>query len=309
METRRLGRTGPELSVLGLGCNMFGWTLDEDTSRQIVHAALDLGVTHFDTAEMYGDGVSEEFLGRSLGSRRDDVVIATKFSPRPERAPFTAGDQAKRIREACELSLQRLGTDRIDLYYMHVPDEEAPVEETMSTLKELLDAGKILHTAASNVTAELLDSVTKVAESLGMPTFAGIQNRWNLLMRDIEQDVVPAAGRNGMGIVPYFPLASGMLTGKYKRGEAFPPDSRFAKLEWFAQFATDENFDRVERLQAFAGERGRSLIELAIAWLKSRDEVASVISGATSAEQVRSNHEAGQWELSPDDLAALESID
>ena len=305
MEARRLARGGPELSVVGLGCNMFGWTLDADTSLEIVDAALECGITHFDTAEMYGDGLSEEYLGRGLGARRDDVVIATKFAPRPEGRTYQPGEQAKRIREACESSLRRLGTDRIDLYYMHWPDTEAPIEETMEALQQLLRRGKILHTACSNVTAGLLDAATEAARSLGMPTFAGIQNEWNLLARDIEHEIVPTARRYGMGVIPYFPLASGLLTGKYRRGEGFPAGSRFAKLPALAEVATDENFERVDVLTAFAEARGRSLIELAIGWLKSRESVASVTCGATSAEQVRANCAAAQWEWSPDDLAAL----
>ena len=308
MEARRLGSNGPELSVLGLGCNMFGWTLDEATSKDIVDAALECGITHFDSAEMYGEGLSEEYLGRALGARRDQAVIATKFSPLPEGESYESGAQAKRIREACELSLKRLGTDRIDLYYMHVPDR-APIEETIATLRDLVSAGKVLHTACANVTSELLESAATTAESLGTPTFAGIQNRWNLLMREIEEDIVPTAIRLGMGVIPYFPLASGMLTGKYKRGAAFPDDSRFAKVPWFAQFATEENFARVDVLTDFAEARGRSLIELAIAWLKTRDGVASVIVGATSAEQVRSNYAASHWDLSDDDLAAIAASD
>ena len=292
METRRLGGDGPALSVVGLGCNNFGMKLDA-------------GITHFDTAEMYGGGKSEEFLGAALGARRDEVVIATKFLPRPKDEPYTPGAVTRRIVEGCEISLKRLGTDRIDLYYQHYPDPDAPVDEVLEALDQLVQQGKVLHLASSNVNAEQIADAQRVATDRGWARFTGTQIEWNLLSRDVERDVVPAARAASMGVVPYFPLASGMLTGKYQRGKEFPKGSRLDAMSFFASVASDENFDRVEALTAFAEERGHSILELAVAWLAAQDGVASVICGATSPEQVRVNAKAGSWKLTADDLAAL----
>jgi aryl-alcohol dehydrogenase-like predicted oxidoreductase len=297
MQRRRLGRTGPELSLVGLGCNNFGMKVDAAESMAVVDAALEVGVNHFDTAETYGDGASEEFLGAALlPSLRDEVVIATKFAPRPAGQPYEAGALAKRIRDACEASLRRLGTDRIDLYYQHYPDPEAPMEEVLQALDDLVNEGKVLHIASSNVTSQQLSAADAVATSLPTVSFCGVQAEWNLLNRDVEDALVPSATRAGMGIVPYFPLASGMLTGKYRRSEPFPEGSRLSSLPYFADVATEANFDRVEELAAFAASCGRTLAELAIAWLGSHDTVASVIAGATTPEQVRANAAAATWD-------------
>ncbi len=308
METRQLGGDGPALSVVGLGCNNFGMKIDGDASAPVVHAALDAGITHFDTAEMYGGGKSEEFLGSALGSRRDEVVIASKFLPRPKDQAYTPGVLRQRIIEGCEGSLRRLGTDRIDLYYQHYPDAEAPVDEALETLNELVEQGKVLHIASSNVSAAQIDTAAKVAQEKSETRFVGTQIEWNLLSRQVEDDVVPAALSASMGVVPYFPLASGMLTGKYKRGQDFPAGSRFDAMSFFANIATDENFDRVEALSAFADERGHQLLELAVAWLAAQDGVTSVITGATTPDQVHANAAAAAWKLSPADLAAIAAI-
>ncbi len=300
-----LGGDGPSVSVVGLGCNNFGMKIDEDASREVVHAALDSGITHFDTAEMYGGGKSEEFLGAALGDRRDDVVIATKFSPRPADEAYEPGALRRRIEAACEISLRRLGTDRIDLYYQHYPDPEAPLDEVLEVLNDLVRAGKVLHLASSNVSAEQVETAAAVAEARGVARFVATQIEWNLLARGVEDEIVPAARRMRVGIVPYFPLASGMLTGKYKRGEDFPDGSRFAFMSYFASVANDENFDRIEALAKFAEARGHSLLELAVAWLAAQDGVGSVICGATTPEQVRANAAAGDWKLTKDDLAAM----
>jgi aryl-alcohol dehydrogenase-like predicted oxidoreductase len=305
VETRTLGPDGPALSVVGLGCNNFGMRIDADAATAVVHAALDAGITHFDTAEMYGGGKSEEFLAAALGSRRDDVVIATKFLPRPGDQPYAPGVLATRIREGCEISLRRLGTDRIDLYYQHYPDAEVPIDEVLEALDELVRAGKVRHLASSNHPAALIESADTVAGARGWARFVGTQIEWNLLERTVEAEIIPAARRHEMGIVPYFPLASGMLTGKYRRGEDFPEGSRFAAISYFAGVATDENFDRVEALTAFAEARGHSLLELAIAWLAAQDGVTSVITGATTPDQVRANAAAADWVLSAEDLAAI----
>ncbi|MCX5108685.1 aldo/keto reductase [Streptomyces sp. NBC_00378] len=308
METREYGDGGPQLSVVGLGCNNFGMKLDAEGSRAVVAAALDAGITHFDTAEMYGDGKSEEFLGAALAGRRDETVIATKYLPRPQDEPYTPGALASRIREACESSLHRLGTDRIDVYYQHYPDPEAPVEEVVETLDELVRAGKVLHVATSNVDAGQISGSRQVAEKLGLTPFTGVQAEWNLLSRDVEAGVVPAARAAGMGVVPYFPLASGLLTGKYAAGQPYPEGSRFALIPYFAQVATEENFRKVEQLTRFAADRGRSIIELAFGWLLAQDGVASVIAGATTPEQVAANAAAIGWELDAEELAAVQNI-
>ncbi|MEU0627546.1 aldo/keto reductase [Streptomyces sp. NPDC005989] len=308
METREYGDGGPQLSVVGLGCNNFGMKLDAEGSRAVVAAALDAGITHFDTAEMYGEGKSEEFLGAALADRRDEAVIATKYLPRPQDEPWTPGVLATRIREACESSLRRLGTDRIDVYYQHYPDPEAPVEEVVETLDELVRAGKVLHVATSNVDAGRITGSRQVAEKLGLTPFTGVQAEWNLLSRDVEADVVPAARAAGMGVVPYFPLASGLLTGKYAAGQPYPEGSRFALIPYFAQVATEENFRKVEQLTRFAADRGRSIIELAFGWLLAQDGVASVIAGATTPEQVAANAAAIGWKPDAQELAAVQDI-
>ena len=307
METRRLGDLGPEVSVVGLGCNNFGMKIDEAQTARVVHAALDAGITHFDTAEMYGGGKSEEFLGKALGTRRDEVVIATKFTPRPPDEPYTPGVLRDRILSACEQSLRRLGTDRIHVYYQHYPDDDAPVDEALETLDVLVREGKIVHPASSNVDAELIAREAEVATSNGWSPFVAVQTHWNLLERGVERTVVPAARRHHLGIVPYFPLASGMLTGKYRRGEPFPEGSRFASLAFLAEGATDENFSTVQALTDFAAERGHSILELAIGWLAAQDGVASVIAGATTPDQVRSNAAAAAWRLTPAELDAVPS--
>ena len=306
MEARRLGADGPELSVIGLGCNNFGMKLDREASAAVINAALDAGITHLDTAEMYGQGKSEEFIGATLGSRRDQVVIASKFLPRPNDEPYAPGALRKRITEGCEGSLRRLRTDRIDLYYQHYPDVEGPVTEALETLDELVRQGKVLHIASSNVAAAQIQAAASAAAAASLTRFCGTQIHWNLLSRDAERDIVPAARTNNMGIVPFFPLASGMLTGKYRRGEPYPAGSRFDTLSFFAaRVATDENFARVEALSAFAEQRGHTVGELAVAWLAAQDGVASVIAGATTPEQVRANAAAAAWTLTGEDLAAI----
>lgn len=308
MDARPLGTDGPLLSVVGLGCNNFGMRIDRDASHAVVHAALEAGITHFDTAEMYGGGKSEEFLGEALGNRRDDVVIATKFLPRGKDDPYEPGALAARIRTGCEISLGRLGTDHIDVYYQHYPDADGAIDEALETLDALVHEGKVLHLASSNVSADQILAANAAANARHLARFVGTQIEWNLLNRTVEADVVPAARSVGIGIVPYFPLASGMLTGKYKRDEEFPEGSRFDAMSFFAHVATDENFDRIDELAAIAAERGHSLLELAVAWLAAQDGVTSVIAGATSPEQVHANAAAGEWQLTTDDLAAVEAV-
>lgn len=309
MDHRTLGIDGPTITAVGLGCNNFGMKLDRDESHAVVHAALQAGITHFDTAEMYGGGSSEQYLGEALQGRRNEVVIATKFLPRPRGEPYTPGALAARIREGCEISLSRLATDHIDLYYQHYPDPDAPAEEALETLGGLVAEGKVLHAASSNVDAEQIRAADAAATAApARARFCGTQIEWNLLSRDVEESVVPAAREIGLGIVPYFPLASGMLTGKYRRGAEFPAGSRFDRLGYFAAVATDENFDRVERLAAFAGSRGHALLELAVAWLAAQPGVTSVITGATTPRQVAENAAAASWTLGDDDLAEIDAL-
>ncbi len=308
MDHRQLGTSGPQLSVVGLGCNNFGMRLDAERSALVVHAALDAGITHFDTAEMYGGGKSEEFLGAALGSRRDEVVIATKYLPRPKDEPYTAGILAKRIRDAAEGSLRRLGTDHIDLYYQHYPDADAPIDEALETLDELVHAGKVLHLASSNSSAAQITEAASVATDRSLSPFTGTQIEWSLLQRAVEAEIVPASAAAGIGVVPYFPLASGMLTGKYRRGEPFPEGTRLAASSYFAGSATDENFTKVEAYEAFAAAAGHTVTELAIAWLLAQPSVASVIAGATSAEQIAANVAAAGWMLSAADAATVSEL-
>jgi len=307
METRTLGSAGPRVSVVGLGCNNFGWTLDQRATAEVVHAALDAGITHFDTAEMYGHGQSEEFLGRALGARRDSVVIASKFLDRPEGEPYRPGILRKRILEGCDLSLGRLGTDRIDLYYQHHPDPEAPVEEALETLMQLQASGKVVHVACSNFGPELVEEAVTVARRLDFPGFVANEIHWNLLVREAEADTVPALRKHGLGIVPYFPLESGLLTGKYSEGE-WPEDSRLASNPRFADVATERKLALVRRLSDFAEAEGHSLLELAFGWLLSQEGVASVIAGATKPEQILANVQAGEaWRLSSEEMEAVPS--
>ena len=309
MEIRRLGAEGPELSVVGLGCNNFGSRIDETQTERVVSAALDAGITHFDTAESYGDGRSEVFLGRALGARRDAVVIATKFAPRPPEETYRPGLLRRRILDGCEMSLKRLGTDRIDLYYQHRPDPAAPEEEALAALGELVAAGKVVHVACSNFSARQIDEAAAVSAAAGIPAYVACQSHWNLLFREVEEELVPALRRHQMGIVPYFPLESGLLTGKY-RPEQYPEGSRLATSPRFGALASERNFAYIESLRGFAEERGHSLLELAFGWLAAQDGVASVIAGATTPEQIAQNVAAGQaWRPSAADLGDLPQME
>lgn len=301
---RRIGEL--EVSVAGLGCNNFGMRIDEDATKAVVDAAIDAGVNFFDTADLYGGTKSEEFLGRVLGKRRDDVVVATKFGmlKPPEESGLTGG-HPRWVTEACENSLRRLGTDRIDLYWLHAPDPDTPVGDTLEALSSLITAGKVREIGCSNFSAAQLDEASAAAKERGVRAFVTVQNDYSLLQREPEKEVLAACERNGMTFVPYFPLASGLLTGKYKRGEPPPEGTRLA--HWGAP--TDDRFDVVERLEAFATGHGHTLPELALSWLASKPVVASVIAGATKPEQVKANAEATvAWELTDSELAELDAL-
>ena len=292
-----LGESGLRVSRVGLGCNNFGGRLGLGETRAVVDAALEAGVTFFDTAEIYGDGGgSERLLGEVLEGRRDQVVLATKFAWEP-------GDglaAPESIRRSIEGSLERLRTDRIDLYYLHRPDPEIPIGDTLGALDELVQAGKVRAIGCSNFSAEQLAAADRVAGEQGTARFTVLQNHYNLLRRDDDEDVLPLCRELGVAYIPYFPLASGLLTGKYRRGQAAPEGTRLAGRE-----IEDEQFDRIEALAGFAEERGHTLHELAIAALASTPGVASVIAGATKPEQVRANAAAASWQLSQDELAGV----
>lgn len=296
--TRRIGEL--EVSVAGLGCNNFGRRIDEEASKVVVDAALDAGITHFDTADLYGDTLSEVFLGRALGKRRDDVVVATKFGMRPPPDDTLTGGHPTWIARAVDESLERLGTDRIDLYWLHAPDAATPIGDTLAALDALVGAGKVREIGCSNFSAAQLDEAAIAAEERSLRPFATVQNEYSLLQRDAEAEVLPACKRLGMSFVPYFPLASGLLSGKYRRGEAPPEGTRLAT--WpearVGPLLTDERFDVVEGLTGFAADHGHTLLDLALSWLASEPIVASIIAGATSPEQVRANAAAViAWDL------------
>ena len=305
MRTRRLGNDGPEVSVVGLGCNNFGMRVDLEGTRAVVDAALDAGVTLLDTADVYGNkGGSETFLGEVLEGRRDRVVLATKFG-----GDMNDGTQARGsreyIRKAIDASLQRLRTDYIDLYQYHTPDKVTPFAETFGALDELVREGKVRHVGHSNLSAEQVEEVDALARENGWSRPVSAQNRYSLLHRDPEGDLLPVCDRLGLGVLPYFPLASGLLTGKYKRGQPRPEGTRLADRD---EVFDDETFAKLEALEAFADERGASLLDVAIGGLLAEPAVGSVISGATKPEQVCANAAAGDWQPADGDLAALNEL-
>jgi aryl-alcohol dehydrogenase-like predicted oxidoreductase len=304
METRRIGSL--EVTVVGLGCNNFGWRIDEEASARVVHAALEAGVNFFDTADIYGGTRSEEFLARALGRRRDEVVVATKFGMEIDEE--RRGARPEYVRRACEDSLRRLRTDRIDLYQLHKPDPETPIEETLGALDELVRAGKVREIGCSNFSAEQLREADSKAREKGAARFVSVQNEYSPLHREPEREVLPECQRLGLAFLPYFPLASGLLTGKYRRGQPPPEGSRLGGDGRFADMLTERNLEIVESLIEFAESRGHTLLELAFSWLLARPVVASVIAGATKPEQVKANAEAPVWKLTEAELAEINEI-
>jgi aryl-alcohol dehydrogenase-like predicted oxidoreductase len=305
MQTRKIGQL--EVSVVGLGCNNFGWGLDEAASARVVAAALDAGITFFDTADVYGKTLSEEYLGRALGSRRKEVVIATKFGS--ELDATRKGARPDYVHRAAEDSLRRLGTDVIDLYQLHRPDPDVPIAETLGALGELVKAGKIREIGCSNFTvAQLAEAQTAV--KAGTARFVSVQNEYSLVHRDPEAGVLDFCAREGLAFLPYFPLASGLLTGKYRRGRTAPTGTRLGGGAYlnFAHLLTEQNLDLVERLVAFAEKRHHTLLELAFAWLLAHRPVTSVIAGATKVDQVQANAQAAGWALTAADLAEIGAL-
>jgi aryl-alcohol dehydrogenase-like predicted oxidoreductase len=306
VRTRTLGSSGPEVSVVGLGCNNFGSRVNEEGTRAVVDAALDAGITLLDTADVYGNrGGSETALGKALRGRRDRVVLATKFGhAMADDAPPNRGSR-EYVRQAIEASLQRLQTDWIDLYQYHRPDGITPIEETLGTLNELVDEGKVRYIGSSNLDGRKVVEADDVAKDRGWARFVSAQNEYSFLERGAEEELLPTAERLGIGVLPYFPLASGLLTGKYRRGQPAPAGTRLALRP---ERLTDEAFDRIEALESFAESRGISLLEVAIGGLAAQPAIGSVIAGATKPEQVRANAAAGDWVPMDGDLQALRDV-
>jgi len=310
MEYRNLGKAGVKVSAIGIGCNQFGRKVDQAGTKAIVQRALEVGINFFDTANVYGDpsGTSEEYLGAALDGLRERVVIATKGRYKMGDGPNDIGASRYHILNAVEASLRRLRTDHIDLYQIHEWDEAVRVEEMMRALDDLVRAGKVRYIGASNFDAWQLCRSNDVAEMLGWEQFVTVQPHYHMLEREIERELVPYCAWANIGILPYFPLAGGFLTGKYKRGEPAPVGSRGEKSLYVQKYLTDANFDKLDKLQAFADSRGHTLHDLAFAWLLNNKQVASVIAGATSPEQVTANAATAEWKLSAEEMDELKAL-
>jgi len=309
MLQRKFGATDLQVSAVGLGCNNLGTRLDRTATRRLVHAALDAGITLFDTADIYGNrGGSETLLGAALGSRRKDVVLATKFGLPMDGSGRRQGGSRRYALQACEASLKRLKTDWIDIYYIHRPDPQTPIEETMRALDELVQRGKVRHIGCSNFSGEQIAQSQQVAAAHGLARLATAQDQYNLLSRRIERDVLPVIAAEKLALLPYFPLASGMLTGKYRLGRPLPQGTRLSNARYSDRFLNDENLRIVEQLERFCAARGRTLLQLAFAWLLAKPAVAGVIAGATTPEQLLQNANAVGWELGPEEIAEVDRI-
>jgi aryl-alcohol dehydrogenase-like predicted oxidoreductase len=308
MDKRRIGSSALEVSVVGLGGNNFGGRIDFAATSRVVHKAIDLGINLIDTADSYGNnGGSEEWLGRILGDKRKDIVLATKFGLPMDDAGKLQGASRRYIMHAVEASLKRLNTEWIDLYQLHRPDPQTPIEETLRALDDLVRQGKVRFIGCSNLSAQQIAEAQDTARRHGLAGFVSCQHEYSLLVRDVEGELVPTAKALGLGLLPYFPLASGLLTGKYKRGAALPSGSRLSKNTRHAQrFASERNWRIVGELETFAGRRGHTLLELAFGWLLRDEVVASVIAGATSPQQLEQNVRAAGWKLSAEDLAEID---
>ncbi|HZE07381.1 MAG TPA: aldo/keto reductase [Gemmatimonadaceae bacterium] len=305
MQTRRIGTL--EVSVIGVGCNNFGQRIDDERTREVIDAAIDSGINFFDTADMYANGKSEQLLGRFLGKRRRDVVVATKFGN--DMPGQGRGARPEYVKQALDASLKRLGTDYVDLYQQHVPDPDVPIAETLGALDEMVKAGKVREIGCSNFSAEQLRDAQRASDARkGSAHFVSVQNEYSLLHREPEEEVLGECTRQGLAFLPFFPLKSGLLTGKYRKGTPIPPDTRIAKYERYKKLLTEENLEKVEALAEFAESKHRTLLELAFSWLLTRKSVASVIAGASSADQVRKNVSAADWDLSPSELDEVDLL-
>jgi len=303
METRRIGAL--EVSVVGLGCNNFGGRLDAAATARVVHAALDAGITFLDTADIYGGTLSEEYMGQALKDRRHQAVLATKFGMKVDEQH--QGAKPDYVHRALDASLRRLRTDHIDLYQLHQPDPTVPIADTLGALDEAVKAGKVREIGCSNFSAQQLREAEDAVKG-DAARFVSVQNEYSLLQRAPEAEVLPECERLGLAFLPYFPLASGLLTGKYRRGQAAPEGARIQAGGRFDDLLAEDRLEVVEALIAYAEERGHTLLELAICWLLARRGVASVIAGATSPEQVRANAQAARWQLTPAELAEIDDL-
>lgn len=312
MELKQLGSSDLQVTSVGLGCMMFGPMCDQDQTKAIVDASLEAGVNFFDTADIYGGphGKSETLLGNALGERRKDIILATKFGAGREGGggAVEKGGSRDYIMAAVESSLERLGTDYIDLYQHHFPDAGTPVEETLRALEDLVQQGKVRYIGCSNYTGEMVQEAYNLALGNGLSSFVSAQNRYSLISRDIEKDLVPVSGPCGTGVLPYFPLESGLLTGKYKKDQSPPADTRFSKWGGGGIFASDKNFAYLEKLEAVGEDIGHTVLEMAIGWLAAQPYVSSVIAGVTKPEQIRSNVAAASWQPTPEDLEKISAI-
>ncbi|MGE0222076.1 MAG: aldo/keto reductase [Acetobacteraceae bacterium] len=310
MEIRNLGQSGLRVSAIGLGCNNFGGRIDLDATRTVIHKALDLGITLFDTADTYGErGGSETLMGQILGDDRKRIVLATKFGMPMDDAGVKVGGSRRYIMQAVEDSLRRLRTDWIDLYQMHQTDARTPIEETLRALDDLVRQGKVRYVGCSNFPAWQVVEAAWTARSNGLNAFVSCQDEYSLIFRKPEAELMPAARKYGMGLLPYFPLASGLLTGKYRRNTPMPAGTRLANTQRLAdRYLTERNWRIAEELGDFVERRGRTMLELAFSWLLAQSPVTSVIAGATRPEQLEQNVKAGSWTLSAQELAEISRI-
>ncbi len=309
MELRNIGRSGLRVSLIGLGCNNFGGRTGINESKPVIHAALDAGITLFDTADIYGgQGGSEIALGQWLGPRRKDIILASKFGMAMDERGEKKGGSRRYIMQAVEESLRRLKTDWIDLYQLHRPDPLTPIEETLRALDDLIRAGKVRYIGCSNLPAWQVVDAQACAQMQGLHHFICAQDEYSLLFRKAEDELIPALRAKGMGLLPFYPLAGGMLSGKYHRHTPAPQGSRFADPKLASRYLHDDNWPKVEKLEAFCAERGKSLLELAFSWLAAQDVVPSIIAGATKPEQIAQNIAAANWKLTAAELAEIDQI-
>jgi aryl-alcohol dehydrogenase-like predicted oxidoreductase len=309
MEFRKLGNSGLKVSAIGLGGNNFGWWADEPTSVSVINHALEKGINFIDTADIYDRGRSEDFVGKAVKGKRQNVLIATKFGNPMGESPNDRGGSRYHIMRAAEASLRRLQTDYIDLYQIHLPDATTPIEETLRALDDLVHAGKVRYIGCSNFAGWQLCEALWTSKANNLQAFISVQPPYNLLQRQIERELVPCCQAYNIGIIPYSPLASGFLTGKYQKGKELPSDARLSGPNpAFKRMFTDANWDKLAKLEAFAAEKGHTVGELAIAWLLAKPCVSTVIAGARKTGQVDANIVAGNWKLAPDEVAKLDAM-